>query len=71
MATKAKLTLPPVPRRTAAERINIHEAECAQRYKNIEARLESGANKFDKLEKMVWGVYPFILVLFIVQNFGG
>jgi hypothetical protein len=57
--------------RTITERINIHEAECAQRYKNIEARLESGAIKFDKLEKIIWGVYPFILVLFIVQNFGG
>jgi hypothetical protein len=63
MVTKSK--------RTPAERINVHEAECAQRYKNIEFRLEAGAAKFEKLERLLWGVYPFILVLFIVQNFGG
>ena len=58
-------------KKTPSERMNIHEAECAQRYKNIEFRLEAGAAKFEKLEKLIWGVYPFILVLFIVQNFGG
>ena len=65
MVTKAK--------KTPVERINVHEAECAQRYKNIEAQLEAGAAKFDKLERMLWGVYPFILILFIAssQNFGG
>ena len=63
MVTRAK--------RTSDERINVHEAECAQRYKCIEAQLEAGAAKFEKLERMIWGVYPFILVLFIVQNLGG
>ena len=63
MVTKSK--------RTPAERINVHEAECAQRYKNIEAQLEAGAAVSAKLEKLIFGVYPFILVLFIVQNFGG
>ena len=63
MVTRAK--------KTSTERINLHEAECAQRYKNIEAQLEAGAAVSAKLEMLIFGVYPFILILFIVQNFGG
>ena len=45
----------------AIARIESHEKECLVRYTNIEQRLESGTKRFDKLELMLWGVYPFII----------
>jgi ABC-type phosphate transport system auxiliary subunit len=50
-------------------KIEIHEKECAQRYKNIEERLESGSKRFDKLENMIWGVYPFIVISVVLAKF--
>jgi|TARA_R110001592_G_scaffold352130_1_gene649737 hypothetical protein len=58
-------------RKSAVEKISIHEAECAQRYIAIEKRLDSNSKQVEKLEKMVWGIYPFILILFIASQFGG
>ena len=46
--------------RQAMDKIAAHERECAIRYENIERRLEEGSKKFDKLENMIWAVYPFI-----------
>jgi hypothetical protein len=57
--------------KTALEKISIHEAECAERYIAIEKRLESGSKQFDKFEKMLWGIYPFVLILFVASQFGG
>ena len=45
----------------AITKIAAHEKECSLRYKNIEKRLESGEKRFDKLETMLWAVYPFIV----------
>ena len=45
----------------AIKRIDSHEKECALRYENIEKRLEDGSKRFDRLELMIWGVYPFIV----------
>ena len=42
-------------------RLEAHEKECSLRYENIENRLESGAKRFDRLEMMLWSMYPFIL----------
>jgi hypothetical protein len=42
-------------------RLEGHEKECTLRYKNIEKRLDDGAKRFNRLEMMLWGVYPFIL----------
>ena len=50
-------------------KIESHERECAIRYANIEKRLESGSKRFDKLENMIWGVYPFIVVSVILAKF--
>ena len=44
----------------ALKKIEIHEAECALRYEAINARLEAGSKRFDKLEKMIWGIYPLM-----------
>ena len=53
----------------ALNKLESHEKECAIRYNNIEARLESGTKRFDKLENMIWGVYPFIVVSVILAKF--
>jgi hypothetical protein len=45
-----------------------HEKECAVRYANIEKRLDEGSEKFKKFELMLWGVYPLIIGLFIMER---
>ncbi len=46
---------------TARTRIDQHEEICALRYKNIEARLDSGSKRFIRLESMIWGLYVLII----------
>jgi|TARA_R100000781_G_scaffold114183_3_gene84358 TRAP-type uncharacterized transport system substrate-binding protein len=53
----------------ALNKIETHEKECSIRYKNIEQRLEDGSARFDKLENMIWAVYPFILVSIVLSKF--
>jgi len=53
----------------ALNKLESHEKECAIRYKNIESRLESGDKRFDKLENMIWGVYPFIVISVVLAKF--
>ena len=38
-------------------KIQAHEKECSVRYANIEKRLDEGNKKFDKLERMIFGLY--------------
>jgi hypothetical protein len=38
-------------------KLEAHEKECAVRYLNIEKRLEEGSKKFEKLERMIFGLY--------------
>ena len=45
-----------------------HEKESAVRYANIEKRLDEGSEKFKKFELMLWGVYPLIIGLFIMER---
>ena len=45
----------------ALQKIQVHEAECALRYEAIHERLESGQKRFDKLERMIWGIYPLMV----------
>tara|TARA_A100000172_G_scaffold77938_1_gene62909 strand:+ start:265 stop:447 length:183 start_codon:yes stop_codon:yes gene_type:complete len=52
----------------AIAKIETHEKECSIRYSNIEKRLEDGAKRFDKLENMIWAVYPFILVSLVLSR---
>jgi hypothetical protein len=52
----------------ALKKIEIHEAECALRYDAINKRLDSGSQRFDKLEKMIWGMYPFILATIAIAE---
>lgn len=49
----------------ALKKIEIHEAECALRYEAINNRLEAGSKRFDKLEKMIWGIYPLMVTTLV------
>lgn len=53
----------------AMNKIEVHERECAIRYENIEKRLEDGSKRFDRLEAMLWAVYPFIVGAVVLTKF--
>ena len=50
-------------------KIAAHERECTIRYENIERRLEDGSKRFDRLEAMLWAVYPFIVGAIVLAEF--
>lgn len=50
-------------------RIEKHEAQCLLRYESIERRLNDGTKRFDKLEKMILAIYPFILGAIALAKF--
>jgi hypothetical protein len=45
-----------------------HEKECLVRYENIERRLTDGSKRFDRLENMLWGIYPMLIGLFALTK---
>ena len=45
----------------ALKRIEIHEAECKLMREMIEKRLDQGGHRFNKLERMIMAMYPFII----------
>ena len=45
----------------ALKRIEIHEAECKLMREMIEKRLDQGGERFNKLERMIMAIYPFII----------
>jgi len=45
----------------ALKRIEIHEAECKLMREMIEKRLNQGGERFNKLERMIMAMYPFII----------
>ena len=49
----------------AIKAIESHERECKVLYKSIDRRLEEGSKRFDKLEKMIWGIYPVMITSLI------
>ena len=53
----------------ALSEINAHQRECAVRYENIEKRLNEGSEKFKRLERLIWGVYPFMIVTIVASRF--
>ena len=53
---------------TSRERLEAHERECLIRYEHITDRLDKGVAKFDKLERMMFGMYPFILSCIVVAK---
>lgn len=55
----------------AVAQIEVHEKECALRYKAIEQRLDDGKARFDRLETMIWGVYATVIVAVALPQFVG
>ena len=53
----------------ALSEIKAHQRECAVRYENIEKRLNEGSEKFQKLERLIWGVYPFMIVTIVAAKY--
>ncbi len=56
-------------------KLEAHERECAVRmeaiedkFKAIEKRLDEGSIRFKKTEMMVWGMYPLIIGLFLIER---
>jgi hypothetical protein len=41
--------------------LDSHEKICAIRYENIEKRLDSGSQRFARIEGMILGVYVLII----------
>ena len=50
-------------------RLEGHEKECLIRYEMIQRQLDSGVKRFDKLEKMVLSIYPFIITSNVVAQY--
>ena len=42
-------------------KLKAHEDVCAIRYENIEKRLEAGSKRFDKIDKLILGLYTMFL----------
>ena len=55
----------------ALQEINAHERECALRYERSEERLADGSRRFDRLERMLWGVIVLIIGTLLVPQFLG
>ena len=55
--------------RDALNAIESHERECEIRYRSIEEKLKEGSEKFKRLEMMLWGIYPFIVGVFLAGKF--
>ena len=49
----------------ALQKIESHEKECILRYESIHERLDAGSRRFDKLENMIWGIYPVMIASFV------
>lgn len=49
--------------------LQSHERECAVRYQLINQQLEQGNRKFDRLELMLFSMYPFIIGTIVVAEY--
>jgi len=47
--------------KTLDVKLKAHEDVCAIRYENIEKRLEAGNKRFDKIDKLIFGLYTLLL----------
>lgn len=50
-------------------RLEGHEKECLVRYEMIQRQLDDGVKRFDKLEKMVLSIYPFIIASIVFAEY--
>jgi len=50
-------------------KLEKHEAECSIRLDNIKERLDDGKEKFDFLQKSIWGLYGIIITITVGAAF--
>jgi hypothetical protein len=43
------------------KRLSVHEAICASRYENIQARFDEGSKRMNKIEYLLYGVIVCVL----------
>ena len=43
------------------KRLSVHEAICASRYENIQARFDDGSKRMNKIEYLLYGVIVCVL----------
>jgi|TARA_R100001163_G_scaffold64887_1_gene60295 hypothetical protein len=55
----------------ALHKMEVHEAECALRYKRIEERLEQGSKRFDRLERLSWSVIILLIGSLLIPIYLG
>tara|TARA_R110002049_G_scaffold15453_1_gene63240 strand:- start:37 stop:258 length:222 start_codon:yes stop_codon:yes gene_type:complete len=55
----------------ALQEINTHERECALRYERIEERLNDGSKRFDKQDRMLYGIIILIIGSILIPQFLG
>jgi len=50
-------------------RLEGHEKECLVRYEMIQRQLDDGVKRFDKLERLVLSMYPFIIASIVIAEY--
>tara|TARA_X000001382_G_scaffold130155_1_gene124122 strand:- start:9438 stop:9629 length:192 start_codon:yes stop_codon:yes gene_type:complete len=56
--------------RDILSRLEKHEDECSIRYENIQRQLDSQKKVIDRMQLMLWSMYPFILASLAFANYG-
>ena len=54
---------------TDLTKLELHEQICALRYENIERRMDSGSQRFVRMEQQIWGLYILIIGSQIIGAF--
>ena len=49
-------------------RLESHEAQCLERMKSIEKRLDEGSARFNRAEAMIISLYPFIVAAVVLER---
>ena len=55
----------------ALSQISTHEQVCEQRYLRIEERLNDGSRRFDKQDRMLYGIIILIIGSILIPQFLG
>ncbi len=55
----------------ALNQISTHEQVCEQRYLRIEERLNDGSRRFDKQDRMLYGIIILIIGSILIPQFLG
>jgi len=50
-------------------KLEAHEKECLVRYENINRVLDEHAGRFNRIEALTWGIYPFIIATFAIAKY--